>query len=371
MRERMVCHAETCSSGNIFHKNSEIVELPSGDLFGAWFANPHDGRGEFHRETNLYCSRLPSGADHWENSRTLVDVVGRAVQPPVLFHGPDGYLWLLYTQLYGDISTSKIFLKRSGDGGTTWTDSELFYERGGLYLKNPPVHAVEEDWWVLGVDVGHSSQNKPGFLIIQDDYTDRPSDFPLLVGGDQISPNDVAFMSGHQGLRYPTPIQLSDGRLRAYMRPVPGGRLWATHSTNDGLTWTAAEETDIPNPNSGFDVHRTYAGNLVLINNPVDDTIPEGRNELAVFLSEDDGETWPYQFYLEREEVESKLAEQDPVGRPDFTYGSITQGNDEAIHTMYEYRRSGIKHVRLTEAEIRELGSGEPIVEAMAASSEE
>ena len=51
MRERTVCHVDTSNSGNLFHKNSEIVELPNGDLFGAWFANPHGGRGEFHWET--------------------------------------------------------------------------------------------------------------------------------------------------------------------------------------------------------------------------------------------------------------------------------------------------------------------------------
>ena len=38
---------------------------------------------------------------------------------------------------------------------------------------------------------------------------------------------------------------------------------------------------------------------------------------------------------------------------------------------MYEYRRSGIKHVSLTESEIREPGSGDPVVKAMAAPSGE
>lgn len=191
------------------------------------------------------------------------------MQPPVLFHGPDSHLWLLYAQLYGDISTSKLFLKRSRDGGRTWTDSEMFSEWGGLYLKNPPVHVDERDWWVLGVDIGHRSQNKSGFMIVQDDYTDRPSDFPMLAGGDQVVPGDGEFMSGHQGLRYPTPVRLSDGAPARLHASGPGGHLWTVHSSDGGVTWTEARETDIPNPNVGFDVHRTRNGNLVLVDNPV------------------------------------------------------------------------------------------------------
>lgn len=366
MREQLVCHKDTCPCGNGFHKNSEIIELPNGDLFAAWFANPEDENGELHRDTNIYGSRLPAGKDSWEDAHVLVDVPERAVQPPVLFIGPDDRLWLLCTEFYGSIHTSRPFVKRSSDNGHTWSDLELLHERSGIYLKNPPVHVESENWWVLGVDIDHGATNRPGFLIIPDDFSERPADFPVLVGGDQIVPRKTGFMHRHQGLRYATPVHLSDGRLRAYMRPVGGGHLWTTHSTNGGITWTRATESNIPNPNAGFDIHRTHEGNLVLVNNPVVADIPEGRNELALFLSEDDGQTWPYQLRLEYEELDESAADLDPVGRPDFTYGSLTQAHDGTLHVLYEYRRAGVKHVAISEEELKDQGREEVIVEDMA-----
>ncbi|MCU4975487.1 exo-alpha-sialidase [Halobacteria archaeon AArc-m2/3/4] len=366
MEEHIVCHTDRCACGNKFHKNSEIIELPNGDLFAAWFANSRGDRGELHRETNVYGSRLPAGANTWEDARVLVDVPGRPVQPPVMFFGPDDQLWLLVTQFYGSIHTSRPFVKRSSDNGYTWSDLELLHDRSGIYLKNPPVHVDDKGWWVLGVDIEHGAGNRPGFLVIMDDYCDRPADFPILVGGDQIVPQETGLVHGHRGFRYPTPVELTDGRLRAYLRPVGGGRLWMTHSADGGITWSTATETNIPNPDAGYDVIRTRTGNLVLVDNPVNAEMPKGRNELALFLSEDDGETWPYQLTLEYEELDKPVSELNPVGRPDFTYGSLTQTQDGTIHVVYEYRRAGIKHVAITEAEVCDRSSDEPIVEEMA-----
>lgn len=388
MQSQFICHADSCASGNTFHKNSTIVELPNGDLMAAWFAGAH---GEGHRDQNIYGSRRPAGADSWGDSEALVEVPGRSLGCPVLFVGPEDELWLTAPQMYGNwIISSRLLFKRSLDNGQTWGDLEILQETPSLYLKNKPLHLEEEDRWVLGVDIFHNAENKnekPGFLLIPGDYPDRPDCFPPLVGGDQIVPQDPEGYLGDitaapsdrdddwttevPGFIYPTAVELSDGDLLAYMRPRPGGYLWETRSHDRGLNWTEARRTNIPNPNAGFDLLRTEAGNLLLVNNPtIAAEPPDGRNRLALFMSEDEGDTWPYQLYLEREKTEGPLRDIPDGERPEFTYGNLIQTTDGMIHVVYEHRRRGIKHVELSEEEIREQGTEETIVEEMAAGSD-
>ena len=87
---------------------------------------------------------------------------------------------------------------------------------------------------------------------------------------------------GGPGLIYPTAVELADGSLLAYIRPRPGGYLWETRSTDRGINWTEAEPTKIPNPDAGFDILGTEAGDLVLIVNPsTAKHAPNGRNTLG------------------------------------------------------------------------------------------
>lgn len=88
-------------------------------------------------------------------------------------------------------------------------------------------------------------------------------------------------------------MELRDGNLLAYLRSRQGGFIHETRSYDEGRNWTPAEETDIPN--AMFDMVLTEDGNLVLVDNPSPrkghGTIPEGRHELALFMSEDEGDT--------------------------------------------------------------------------------
>lgn len=363
MEERIVCQSDSCKKDNTFHKNSAIVEAPNGDLLATWFAGNHS---EGNRDQNIFGSRLREGDDEWAESQCWVDVDGRALGCPVLFMGPDDNVWLIVPQFYGEwLTGTRLFYKRSKDHGNTWMDLELLTDETGLYLKNKPLHLENENRWILGVDVLHSAEDKPAFLIIPSDHQDRPGDFPYRVGGDQIMPTDPeGGIWDRPGFIYPTAVELSNGDLLAYMRPrQEPGYLYETRSTDRGLNWSEAERTNIPNPDAGFDIVRTDSGNLILINNPISGSdIPYGRHELAIFMSEDDGESWPYQLYLENEK-RVDLGEMDQVGRPEFTYGNVIQSDGGEIHITYECRRNSIKHVKTTVEEIIEKGSKTTIVE--------
>ena len=71
-----------------------------------------------------------------------------------------------------------------------------------------------------------------------------------------------------------------------------------------------------------------------------------GRHQLAIALSEDEGESWPNSIYLDR-------SPSNDIGS--YSYPTVMQGNDGRIHVSYSHvtkKSSGptgaaIKHVAL------------------------
>ena len=81
-----------------------------------------------------------------------------------------------------------------------------------------------------------------------------------------------------------------DGTLVAYLRDngPPPKRIQQTESTDNGLTWSIARDTELPNPGSGFDMVVLKNGDWLLVCNHTE----EGRNNLTAALSCDEGKTW-------------------------------------------------------------------------------
>ena len=111
-----------------------------------------------------------------------------------------------------------------------------------------------------------------------------------------------------------------DGSIRMLAR-AKGGRLSETVSHDGGLTWEEARPSDIVCADTRFFVGRTPTGRLLLVTN--DSALY--RERLTVFLSEDDGASWPY-----RALVDARL----PVSYPDVDF------YDGRILLVYDYHRS-------------------------------
>jgi predicted neuraminidase len=144
------------------------------------------------------------------------------------------------------------------------------------------------------------------------------------------------------GAIQPTVLRRDSGELVAYMRENGiEQRVRMASSTDDGLSWGAVTASELPNPGSGLDGIRLANGHWLLIYN---DTI-DGRNQLAVSISEDEGKTWKWKRHLEKE----------PQGS--FHYPAIIQGRDGTIHAIYTYSVDGgesMKHAAFNEAWVQE-----------------
>ena len=99
-----------------------------------------------------------------------------------------------------------------------------------------------------------------------------------------------------------------------------------SRSTDRGETWSTVEDSALANPGAGAEVLVLRNGNWALIYNDLE----RGRHRLAVSLSEDEGQSWRWTRYLERD-AEST----DPRQLGQYHYPSIIQAADGTLHATY------------------------------------
>src|SRR5262249_53217920 len=90
------------------------------------------------------------------------------------------------------------------------------------------------------------------------------------------------------GIIQPTLLETADKRVVALCRSRGLGFICRTESKDGGETWTPAQPTELPNPNSGIDAVRAANGDWFLAYNPT----KQGRSPLALARSADEGKTW-------------------------------------------------------------------------------
>jgi len=131
----------------------------------------------------------------------------------------------------------------------------------------------------------------------------------------------------------PSLVRKKDRTIVAYMRNngPPPKRVISAESKDDGVTWSKAVYTDIPNPGASMEVIALREGLWALIYNDTE----RGRHSLEVALSEDEGKSWKWRRHLERDTSEQN--------RGSYHYPSLIQARDGTLHATYSYTQSGVK----------------------------
>ncbi len=257
--------------------------------------------------------------ESWSASRTIVDLPGIAVGNPVLFTGRDGVVHLFFALLYGQEWTdARITHMRSTDSGTTWGPMRTLHPMKGLMTKTRPLQLADK----LLLPVYDEATWCSHVLVSDGALTDGALNDWQLYGDTTARRKTIQ----------PAIVELADGSLLMYARSVKG-TIFAARSFNGGYTWTASQPTPLPNPNSGIDLIRLRSGRLLLVNNPT----AEGREQLALAVSEDEGASWSAAVLLE-----------DGVG--EFSYPYVIQASDGRIHLLYTAQRVAITHLVFDEA---------------------
>lgn len=116
-----------------------------------------------------------------------------------------------------------------------------------------------------------------------------------------------------------------DGSIRMLAR-TNTGELGETTSRDGGLTWEDAKESGIGSPDTRFYISRTPSGRLLLINNDS----RQGRKNMTLYLSEDDGATWKYKRCVDT---------RNNISYPDADF------HDGKIYLSYDRERTGAKEI--------------------------
>jgi predicted neuraminidase len=308
---------------------STIVELRNGDLLAAWFGGSHENAPD----VAIRASRRVAGK--WSAPFELVREPNIACWNPVLFHSSDGKLWLYY---------------KFGPNARTWTGARLVstdeahawsqpsHLPAGLLgpIKDKPL--VLDDGTIVS---GTSVESYSSWAAWIDRSTDNGTTWTKIgpIGPITVASQPQTSQSNQSahvsGIIQPTIVPLANKHLRLYARSTSDiGRICIADSYDNGLTWTQAHPTDLPNPNSGIDAVALRDGRIVLIYN----NTTTGRTPLNLAVSAD-GEHFKVFATLE-----------DQPG--EYSYPAIIQGKAGELDITYTWNRERIRFATMPLANI-------------------
>jgi predicted neuraminidase len=294
------CHAST------------LAETPEG-IVAAWFGGTH----EKHKDVGIWLSRLEGG--RWTAPVEVADGVQDPTLRyptwnPVLFQMPGKELLLFY-KVGPSPSEWWGMLKRSTDGGRSWSAAERLPDGILGPIKNKPVLLAD------------------GTLLCPTSSVH----FEMTTDAGRTWTRTPAINDGRAfGAIQPSILFTRDGRLQILCRSQNGVVLQA-FSSDKGRTWTPLERTPLPNPNSGTDAVTLRDGRQLLVYNHVTKRSRQwggSRSPLNIAVS-DDGRSWTSFHVLEDEP------------RMEFSYPAVIQASDGRIHVTYTWKRQRIKYVVL------------------------
>lgn len=295
------CHAST------------LVELPDGDLLAAWFG----GKREGDPSVAIWGARRTGGA--WSRPEVWAREPGVPCWNPVLFRDRRDTVWLFYK--YGPSPRAWHGACRTSVDGNTWSPSTYLPDGSPDAeilgpIKNKPIRLANGDV-LAGSSVETATSWQCWVEISRDDCHTWRKYGPITVPG-------VPY-----GIIQPTVWETAPGRLRMLTRSTERiGAICTASSEDGGHTWTMAQPTSLPNPNSGIDAVKMKDGTVALVYNHT----RTGRTPLNITFSHDDGSTWSAPYVLEDEPGE-------------YSYPAIIQTRDGLLHITYTWRRRRIKHV--------------------------
>lgn len=329
-----------------------IERAANGRLWSTWYTGDV---GEGAMGNYAMVSTAADVGQKWSKPLAIQGPPGTRIGDPLPWIDPKGRLWVFYAQYTEKTETSPslrgTFAIRTDDptgGAPEWTGPFLVKEDGILFGK--PILRKDGAWvapyFVNGQwrDSAEVAGKETGTLI----STDEGATWDWL-GGTTMPENLLNFSEA-------TLAQRKDGSLWTVIRTSVG--LYESTSPDGGKTWTAAT------PLKGFEkgpstracMRQLTSGAYMLVYHdaPPNKTGGYGRARLAVWLSDDEGRTWPHKLLLdERTRVSYPDATQASDGRLFIThdFGRYQPGEKSILFSVV--READIRAGRLVSADAK------------------
>ena len=315
-----------------------LIAHGDGTLQTVWY----QGTREAGADVGLYTARFRGG--EWSAPEKITDGEaerrdsGRFVHTignPALMRHANGEIWLFYVATPLGWSAARIALRRSADGGRTWSAPKFLHATPffniSMLVRSPP------------------SMTTNG-LVALPAYFEFDLEYPVLLfldaNGDIVGRQSMN-PGGTRGIQ-PFVVPRQDGSAIAFLRPTGGmsRHIYVTQKSSDGGQWSRAVPTSVPNPRTPVCGVRFADGSVVVVHNV-------GGNEwhrLGFLFSPDEGRTWlslPHR-------IEGESGSR-PIG-----YCTLRAGAGGGIEMVYSDKQRGrIHHMSANRAWlIRQIESG-------------
>lgn len=282
-------------SPNVEHfdcHSSSLVETEEGSLYAVWKGGSGEGKSNIDMKEGVGVWSSRFNGTSWSEPKEIVSGVRSVSWNPVVSKHPSGELFLFYR--VGSTPRQVVsFVKKSLDGGISWSDAELLPAGITGPTKNKPLVTTEGVFICpSSISVGEPEEPFKATACWVDITEDKGMHW------EKVGPLELPHRKF--GVIEPALFLDQTGRLRMLCRDrafkVGGiGFIWEALSEDGGRHWSDFRQTDLPNPDSGFDVADLGEGKLVLIYNHSH----TARYPLHLAVSIDGGDHWSQPIVLE------------------------------------------------------------------------
>lgn len=241
-------------------------------------------------------------------------------------------------------------------GAEAWSRAINLLEEPA-FCRHPPLQRADGAWLLpiyrsleAGGAFGHDHAQ---VLLLEDGGAAAPALYPVPESTGRVHGSIVRSADGTQ--------------LLQFFRSRLADRVYVSRSGPEGEQWSPPEPIQLPNNNSSIQACRLSSGRLAIIYNRFcfepDPSHPQAWGEanwprtrwpLALALSEDDGQTWPWIRDIDSGFGFCGTANWHCNGQ--LAYPTILEGNPGELHIAYSWAgRAAIRYLCLHEEEI--LGS--------------
>jgi hypothetical protein len=351
--------------------SSSIVHLPNGDFLTVWFYGSGERTAD---DVKIMGARLKKGETRWSEPFQMADTPNIPDCNPVLFLNQDKKLFLVWIAVQANRWEQSILRYKTttdylelGPPNWTWQDNILlkpsddFAKEVVEKLKEQPDrvkgwagYAPKYDEMIINASadpikrsIGWMTRIKPLVMdngrIVLPLYSDGYNMSMMAISDDKGTTWRPSLPLVGRGPIQPALVQKKNKNLVAFLRDSGDypTRVHYSESSDLGESWTLSVKTDIPNTAS-VEILALIDGRWAFIGND----LPDGRNRLVLFLSDDEGKTWKWKTYLEN--VEPKDG--------GFSYPSLIQSSDGLLHITYSHHlpneNKSIKYVVINPSKI-------------------
>ncbi len=236
-----------------------------------------------------------------------------------------------------------LFARTSADG-RTWGEPQRI--TSGFFIAAP--QRLPSGRLILAGEQVGGRRDKARMRLL---YSDQPDG----LGGWQEAAIDIKDLSVF-GYTEPSPLIREDGTLVMAFRNDSGG-LYASESTDNGVSWTTPVPTGFPDSTARFATGRLPDGTTYLINNPMPEKFD--RSVLAIALSRD-GDTFVRALSVRGEPTHMRFAGRSKLDGWQYPDAIVWR---EHLYVFYSINKEDVGVTRIALAELSPTdGGNEPRV---------